>query len=1167
MDDKGNLLGHGADGCDGERAGDIHLFVGKVIDKSAPEIVNSLLERIDTVAREKIADGHATLRSRIRAYTADLPRRFICRGSNGQPSEPGGLTIRDIRPEETNEPRLLPVRLEHLTNCLRDSFGASEENWRWPAANGETNHAAGMPCADKFARNQVVHCRLLVYNDSIAVLSANEVTFPDGQKTGPGSQWISAMAGGAKTGVFPIERFNVDKNPLRPRSGADAFASGRASRGGDGGNVTSHLSSADIVGFCPDDALRAGTNADSLGIAGERPPMGEGPFYWINILVVRRDPIKDSFRKPEFQIVEVSPKAGNSTATVKIDEKTKPGQATTLFNSGEHWMHPTAVEAVLRCARDMYRFEQRKEARDLIGPYLEKLSILKQGPKGLTPDLECAYIEMQSMVTHMANNVDYFGNPIGWVPRLSASTNFGVWLNLRQTATRLLYFARQMQEDWDNLENAQRAVEETAKALKDEMKSALEELPDAHKTLDDSTQALKKVSMDCKLVEQKMELLRQEAAKVALEDMEERESIKAACQIVGGLLKLIPVGEPICGTIGDLVDSAGDIDWKKPLEGSTKLLDNLSEKTKTFLDEHSEAIKEHVESDLKKNIDDATFQIDDYDKSLKSHLEESENLISQYEEKIKAAETELSTATKDKKRGIEEQIEQLQLKAQVLEESLLDLDESSQNRELKALNRDKRANAHDIEEFEKARKKLEEDLETAIKKKTSDLALASADKKKELQESIKQTSSLKQGLSTNLESLKKKKEKRAEQTSKVLAQVKNTAEGLAGIGKGIATMMAHIEPDDPKLLELRDKMLASKQFGSRYAELLDSVDEVNKKKADVLERFCQAQQLIGTFNVQIARNVSELCVLSNQRQYLGGALDCGVKQYLAGMEGRAHERLIWAQYHFIKAFQYEHLKDVPKEFYDIENLVKKLQTAVEKAESDGATVKPGEKPTKPKLIDESTFQGIADNVFKDQIDGLATDILNKRQHRASAESILCPVWLTDSQLKRLQEAGYVTFKMVRDMNLFTEDKPQARIRSLKLTKLEIESPDPKLRLEIDFEHSGESILRDAGNREQGKYYFFQQGADDDPISWHAVWSRTEAGDSGTIRQATPVSSGDGEVDAVLKNALQDLKPQEYAPGYFSDITVWLNKNHFKDVKPSITAIKGLSFDIDVVYGS
>jgi len=53
-----------------------------------------------------------------------------------------------------------------------------------------------------------------------------------------------------------------------------------------------------------------------------------------------------------------------------------------------------------------------------------------------------------------------------------------------------------------------------------------------------------------------------------------------------------------------------------------------------------------------------------------------------------------------------------------------------------------------------------------------------------------------------------------------------------------------------------------------------------------------------------------------QRALLSVELVAELEDYLKGMRERARHRLMSHAYHFVKAYQYQYLTDVPQEFYD-----------------------------------------------------------------------------------------------------------------------------------------------------------------------------------------------------------------------------------------------------------
>jgi hypothetical protein len=211
------------------------------------------------------------------------------------------------------------------------------------------------------------------------------------------------------------------------------------------------------------------------------------------------------------------------------------------------------------------------------------------------------------------------------------------------------------------------------------------------------------------------------------------------------------------------------------------------------------------------------------------------------------------------------------------------------------------------------------------------------------------------------------------------------------------------------------------------------------------------------------------------------------------------------------------------------------------------------------------FKNADETLFKNQLQGLVQGIVAKRNHYASATAYDNPCQLTKDQRDVLLRTGWVKFNLVSDMGLYTFDLPRARIKTIELNKFAVQTDGPSLRLEVDFWHSGQSVLRDAGK--QGVYYSFEQNQEDDPISWRFVCTTDpNRGLPMVIHGGKKVDGGEGEQDELLKEALKDLKFREYWPGLFSDVTLWLHKGHYEAVRKKIQSIDAVEFTVSVVYG-
>ena len=71
----------------------------------------------------------------------------------------------------------------------------------------------------------------------------------------------------------------------------------------------------------------------------------------------------------------------------------------------------------------------------------------------------------------------------------------------------------------------------------------------------------------------------------------------------------------------------------------------------------------------------------------------------------------------------------------------------------------------------------------------------------------------------------------------------------------------------------------------------------------------------------ITQALTSLSELSRVSAELSGALDIRVRRHLQDMAVRARDMMQKSLYHFIMAFRYEYLEDVPPDLYQIDALV------------------------------------------------------------------------------------------------------------------------------------------------------------------------------------------------------------------------------------------------------
>ncbi len=114
------------------------------------------------------------------------------------------------------------------------------------------------------------------------------------------------------------------------------------------------------------------------------------------------------------------------------------------------WLHPCALETFVSFVSDCYRQEYYPVCYFLLSEYDAVLHAYKQSPAWNAlpaPDritFQAAHEEISLLLYRIVNQMDYFGNPFGWVPMLSFEVNKTAFENEIDTALRTLYLVHWM---------------------------------------------------------------------------------------------------------------------------------------------------------------------------------------------------------------------------------------------------------------------------------------------------------------------------------------------------------------------------------------------------------------------------------------------------------------------------------------------------------------------------------------------------------------------------------------------------------------------------------------------------------------------------------------------------------------------------------------------------
>ena len=447
--------------------------------------------------------------------------------------------------------------------------------------------------------------------------------------------------------------------PIPPPSapataGPPIKAVGRGRVGGDGGMVKSVLESGQVSTLLCDVGPGAPRRTEHSPTSGATLPRGPTPAYSMRIVVVRHSAIESS-RQPSVAVSEVA--AGQPGASAKGRhyegatgvppapddlpyETTRSSTAQTGRITNERkaedlsWAHPAAIGAVLSYARTAYRNGFREKAVAALDPYFALIGADPVTLASRDMGLRLAFASISAMRNNLLRNLDYYGNPPGWVPRLRALSNLEVLKTVRQAAYGTFYFSDKMLRDYEALDDARAVSRGATNALKTELEAAQVTLRTAYDKLPEAMKTLDAVQQELVPVEVEITQLRDRAFEKTKDQVLAQRVFSAGMQILGGIAKSLPVGQPFVGLAGGVLGSISQFDWnaQDPYASAKSSFASLATQVTSFCKDNQDKVAAALTSGLR----DAGGQHEALVTKLTRQLEDEEK---EPEEKAEAAET------------------------------------------------------------------------------------------------------------------------------------------------------------------------------------------------------------------------------------------------------------------------------------------------------------------------------------------------------------------------------------------------------------------------------------------------------------------------------------------------------------------------------------------------
>lgn len=926
--------------------------------------------------------GNITMLCNVMKSEKRSGNEFEMNGGNGQHGGGGGL---NVVKRNTDVP-LSWTKIEDAV-ISNDYWKGTKNNWHWPTLKG-------------VPRDKVYFASIQAYNFSLGFENDRS--------------YFSTTVG--------------DKELANQKNGFDAFAAGNGGNGGNGGNF--YLASYEKHGRSPKTEQKPGMQGISKKIEGGD-ILEDITYYHITFRAYHKNPNfainKEQNKWKPFGRAsrKLPPKKGKS-AKGEDGRKGAPGKKIWLKN-GEHWLGPLLLENMLGFAKTHFRDGERNKARWILDTYSREI---RQIPKARQKEMHTASLirEVNLYSQRISQNLDFYGYPPGWIPRLSVISNLDILVASRRDFAQLIFFAdrllKQNENNKLNADNLEWAVNE----LNDGMKSARSNVIAAY-------DALPKIKSEIHQIEARVAsqliALRNLKDKI-LQEVEEQQRDQAlfsgTFEILAGLCVLIPVGQPFVGQIGGGIlgqISKIDIHSENPLVEGLSFAGGVSKELSSFITKNEKNLKETATSGINKQIDKGTKELSASSKNIEAtaaQLKEAEAVLNG-----KLSGRELSLLH-----------EKLRVLGMLSDSTTRKLSPSQDFVDI-ITNLDTLSNEVD-----------------AIKE-------LSATQQVDLGKRLKELKTEKSKLSNDLKAIEKQRdqrEKNIENTGKALA---GFSDGASSIAKAIQGMMVEFDENDPAVLAKFEKIKKSK-YKKDFEKIEEDILDLNRDKLPLVEQLLWFEQRISQGTQRINANLVQWSILNDQRvEAVQHGLLPSSKSALQRMIDESWAMLMLECFYLTKSYQYRFLRRINPIHHGMEAFITDIDTF-----SEG--VDPGS-------MDKTAFEGLFDKVLKAQFQRLAKDLLIDTQGntgRIFRDEAFPTIKMSDTNeqgesiLQRLNERGRVQFRLedIKSAKQGTENWKFYRIINMKFQDIKL----GKVESAFDFgiRHSGISIVRD----EQGRAYLF-----------------------------------------------------------------------------------------------
>lgn len=387
--------------------------------------------------------------------------------------------------------------------------------------------------------------------------------WPDGTTYVEGTQCTAF----AHPQVWDCSELRAGDNTRWPGDGEAGVAGGKPGDGGAGGQVVSNIPNLDS---------RVDNGGGRAGNSAGPQPGGRGgnPRHAFRI---KGNLYRPNYHWPAPQVL-VSIIAEHFSTDGNVTETPagiQGGNGAVVFQpSMFKWCSSSAVHSTVAHAKDAYLYGHFSSTRAILTDYAGVLDAYAAAPEWSDLPAESqvelvkARQEIEMLLHRLDSNLDYFGNPIGWAPRLSFEFTKALYEGEINQALRVLYLGYWLRNSVATVDQRVAAMEITRTKLRDEVADFRGHYNDAILVIPELEQQTLYLSNRVEQLQAHLGAVENRLAAQAQSNVKKRHKVsgwRKTLKVAGSILNIAAVKYPPLGAVGTGLGIIADYDSSDPL--------------------------------------------------------------------------------------------------------------------------------------------------------------------------------------------------------------------------------------------------------------------------------------------------------------------------------------------------------------------------------------------------------------------------------------------------------------------------------------------------------------------------------------------------------------------------------------------------------------------------